>query len=64
MLGYVNDWNQQTIAMLGMSLRGAARSTLTSLTLHQHGNYSLLVEALKQSLSPAQQVHTCMTELN
>ena len=60
----VSGWGPLTMAMvLGPSLRGAAQSVLTSLTLGHRRDYRVLVEALKQNISPAQQVHTYMAAL-
>ena len=63
-LAFMHGWDQTTMAMiLGVSLRGAARSVLTSFTLEQRRHYGSLVKALKQNFSPAQKVHTYMAEL-
>ena len=63
-LAYMHGWDRVTMAMvLGISLRGAARSVLTSFTLEQRKDYRSLVKALKQNFSPAQKVHTYLAEL-
>ena len=64
-LAYVSGWDPGAMAVvLGLSLGGAIQSILTSLTLEQCRDYRILVEALKQNFSPAQQVHTYMAALN
>jgi len=63
-LSIMNGWDRPTQAMmLGLSLRGAARSVLTSLGFEQRQDYTTLVKALKQNFSPAQQVQTFLSEL-
>ena len=63
-LAFMHGWDKATMAMvLGVSLRGAARSVLTGFTLGQRRDYGSLIRALKQNFSPAQKVHTYLAEL-
>ena len=63
-LAFMHGWDRATMAMvLGVSLRGAARSVLTGFTLGQRRDYESLIRALKQNFSPAQKVHTYLAEL-
>jgi len=63
-LAMVNGWDRPTMAMmLGLALRGAARSVLTGLNFQERQEFRTLVQALKQNFSPAQQVHTYLSAL-
>ena len=60
----LNGWNKPTMAMmLGLSLRGSARTVLTGLTLPERRDYKLLKTTLAQNFSPPQKVHLYMAEL-
>ena len=57
-------WDHQTMAMvLGLSLRGGARSVLVSLSLAQRRDYRVLKDALTQAFCPTQQINLYQAEL-
>ena len=57
-------WDHPTMAMvLGLSLRGGARSVLVSLTLAQRRDYKVLKGALTQAFCPTQQIYLYQAEL-
>ena len=57
-------WDHLTMAMvLGLSLRGGARSVLVSLTLAQRRDYKVLKGALTQAFCPTQQIYLYQAEL-
>lgn len=63
-LAELNGWNKPTMAMmLGLSLRGSARTVLTGLSLAERREYKLLKTTLAQNFSPPQKVHLYMAEL-
>ena len=60
----VYGWDHATMAMvLGLSLKGAARSVLASLSLPQRRDYKVLKSALTQSFCPTQQIYLYQAEL-
>ena len=63
-LAELNGWDKPTMAiMLGLSLRGAARTVLAGLSLPERRDYRVLTSALRQNFSPPQKVHMHMAEL-
>ena len=57
-------WDHPTMAMvLGLSLRGSARSVLASLSLPQRRDYEVLKGALTQTFCPTQQIYLYQAEL-
>ena len=57
-------WNPREAAMtLGLSLRGAARTVLVSLTPEQRRDLRQLTGALRQNFCPPEQVHLYQAEL-
>lgn len=63
-LAEVHGWNHPTMAMvLGLSLKGSARSVLANLTLPQRRDYRALKSALSQHFCPPQQIHLYQAEL-
>lgn len=63
-LSELNGWDHPTMAMmLGLSLKGAARTVLAGLGLPQRRDYRLLRMALTQNFSPPEKVHLHMAEL-
>ena len=63
-LSELNGWDKPTMAiMLGLSLRGAARTVLAGLSLPERREYRVLKAALTQNFSPPQKVHMYMAEL-
>ena len=63
-LAEVYDWDHPTMAVvLGLSLRGDARSVLASLSLAQRRDYSVLRDALTQAFRPTQQIYLYQAEL-
>ena len=57
-------WGPREAAMvLGLSLRGAARTVLVSLAPHQRADLRQLTGALRQSFCPPEQVHLHQAEL-
>ena len=63
-LAEVHGWDHPTMAMvLGLSLRGSARSVMVNLTLPQRREYKSLKSALTQHFCPPQQVHLYQAEL-
>ena len=63
-LAELNGWDRPTMAiMLGLSLRGAARTVLAGLSLPERRDYKVLKAALTQNFSPHQKVHMYMAEL-
>ena len=63
-LAEVHGWDHPTMAMvLGLSLRGSARSVMVNLTMPQRRDYKALKSALTQHFCPPQQVHLYQAEL-
>ena len=63
-LAEVHGWDHPTMAMvLGLSLKGSARSVLANLTLPQRRDYRMLKNALTQHFCPPQQIHLYQAEL-
>jgi len=63
-LAEVHDWDHPTMAMvLGLCLKGQARSVLANLTLAQRRDYKALKGALTQHFCPPQKVHLYQAEL-
>lgn len=63
-LAEVHGWDQPTMAMvLGLSLKGSARSVLANLTMPQRRDYRSLRSALTQHFCPPQQIHLYQAEL-
>ena len=63
-LAELNGWDRPTMAiMLGLNLRGAARTVLAGLSLPERRDYRVLKAALTQNFSPPQKVHAYMAEL-
>jgi len=63
-LAELQRWDQATMAMvLGLSLKGPARSVLANLSLSQRGDYEALKNALTQNFCPPQQVHLYQVQL-
>lgn len=63
-LAMMSGWNEAVQGMmLSLSLRGAARSVLTSLSFQQRQNLGVLIGALRQNFAPTQQVQTYLSEL-
>lgn len=63
-LAELNGWDKPTMAMvLGLCLRGAARTVLSGLSLPERRDYRVLKEALTQNFNPPQKVHLYMAEL-
>ena len=63
-LSELNGWDKPTMAIiLGLSLRGSARTVLAGLSLPQRRDYGALKTALTQNFSPPQKVHMYMAEL-
>ena len=63
-LGELNGWDKPTMAiMLGLSLKGSARTVLAGLNLPQRRDYDVLKHALTQNFSPPEKVHLHMAEL-
>jgi len=63
-LSEMQGWDQHTMAMvLGLSLKGSARSVLANLTLTQRKDYDALRGALTQHFCPPQQLHLYQAEL-
>ena len=63
-LAELNGWDRPTMAiMLGLGLRGAARTVLAGLSLPERRDYRVLKAALTQNFSPPQKVHMYMAEL-
>ena len=63
-LSMLDGWKRPTKAMmLGLALRGVARSVLTSPSFTQRQNFLEVAEALKQNFSLSQQVQTHPAEL-
>ena len=63
-LAEVYGWDHPTMAVvLGLSLRGDARSVLASLSLAQRRDYKVLKDALTQSFCPTQQIYLYQAEL-
>ena len=63
-LAEVQGWDQPTMAIvLGLSLKGSARSVLVNLSLQERRDYSTLKDALTQNFRPPQQVHLYQVEL-
>lgn len=63
-LSVVNQWQPGVKAMmLGLLLRGSARTVLAGLSADQRGNYHEVVKALRQNFAPVQQVQTYLHEL-
>ena len=60
----VYGWDHPTMAMvLGLSLRGDARSVLASLSFVQRRDYTVLKDALTQAFCPTQQIYLYQAEL-
>ena len=63
-LAEVYGWDHPTMAVvLGLSLRGDARSVLASLSLAQRRDYAVLRDALTQAFRPTQQIYLYQAEL-
>ena len=63
-LAELNGWDKPTMAIiLGLCLRGSARTVLAGLSLPQRRDYDALKAALTQNFSPPQKVHMYMAEL-
>ena len=63
-LAEVHGWDHPTMAMvMGLSLKGSARSVLANLTLPQRRDYKALKSALTQHFCPPQQIHLYQAEL-
>ena len=63
-LAELNGWDKPTMAIvLGLSLRGSARTVLAGLSLPQRRDFDVLKAALTQNFSPPQKVHMYMAEL-
>ena len=63
-LAEVYGWDHPTMAVvLGLSLRGDARSVLASLSLAQRRDYRVLKDALTQAFRPTQQIYLYQAEL-
>ena len=63
-LAEVHGWDHPTMAMvLGLSLKGSARSVLANLTLPLRRDYKSLKNALTQHFCPPQQIHLYQAEL-
>ena len=63
-LAEVYGWDHPTMAViLGLSLRGNARSVLASLSLAQRRDYKVLKDALTQAFCPTQQIYLYQAEL-
>lgn len=63
-LAEVHGWDHMTMAIvLGLSLKGSARSVLANLTLPQRRDYKTLKSALTQHFCPPQQIHLYQAEL-
>ena len=60
----LNGWDKPTMAiMLGLCLKGTARTVLAGLSLAQRRDYEQLRGALTQNFSPPERVHLHMAEL-
>ena len=63
-LSELNGWDKPTMAIvLGLSLRGQARTVLAGLSLPERRDYDQLRHALTQNFSPPEKVHLYMAEL-
>ena len=63
-LAELNGWDRPTMAIvLGLCLKGAARTVLTGLSLAERRNYRALKDALTQNFNPPQKLHLYMAEL-
>ena len=63
-LGQVYNWDMTTMAtVLGLSLKGSARSVLASLQPSERMDYLALKHALTQNFCPLQQIHVYQAEL-
>lgn len=63
-LAELNGWDRPTMAMvLGLCLRGSARTVLTGLSLAERRDYRALKNALTQNFNPPQKLHLHMAEL-
>ena len=63
-LAELNGWDRPTMAIvLGLCLRGSARTVLTGLSLAERRDYGALKAALTQNFNPPQKVHLYMAEL-
>ena len=63
-LAELNGWDRPTMAMvLGLCLKGAARTVLTGLSLAERRDYRALKNALTQNFNPPQKLHLYMAEL-
>ena len=63
-LSELNGWDKPTMAiMLGLCLKGTARTVLAGLGLPERRSYDQLKRALTQNFSPPERVHLHMAEL-
>ena len=63
-LAELNGWDKPTMAiMLGLCLKGSARTVLAGLGLPERRDYDKLKRALTQNFSPPEKVHLHMAEL-
>ena len=63
-LSELYGWSRPTMAMLlGLNLRGAARTVLTGMGMADRRNYEALKRTLAQNFSPPQRQHFYMAEL-
>ena len=63
-LAEVHGWDHNTMAIvLGLSLKGSARSVLANMNLPQRRDYRALKDALTQHFCPPQQIHLYQAEL-